>query len=411
VTSNQSTAPGLLRDNVGRSPAAIPLTGQRQVAAAISARPINALILVPHLLEPGRKHAIEGGHLPQRDYDALADAITASPEGRAEILDLGSVKSSRLPLVGIVRTLGNDVLALALLGFLKRRQYDVIFAHAENVAKPLALLLKLDRRPPFLITKALYMKGRWNFWWYKVLKVQRQFAALCFTSEQVRKVAERQLLIAREKLFFVGNYGITDLTFFKHDAHVEPLARQVCAVGNAFRDYATLLKAASELPEIKVVVDPTAPWSDEWPVIEHLDAPPNVEFRHCPLGALRSLYDESIGVAIPLYPNDIAAGLTTLLEAFAMGKAVIITCSEDGSYARRLHIVDGENVLLVRHGDVEGWKTALRRLTADAALAERLGRNARRWVEQFASREPWITAMLTLIGTQSSSVPPSLYGG
>ena len=67
---------------------------------------------------------------------------------------------------------------------------------------------------------------------------------------------------------------------------------------------------------------------------------------------LRDLYAQSAFVVVPLYENDFQAGVTTMLEAMAMGKAVIATRTTGQTDV----IIDGENGLTVAPGDVDGWR-------------------------------------------------------
>jgi len=90
-------------------------------------------------------------------------------------------------------------------------------------------------------------------------------------------------------------------------------------------------------------------------------------------------------VAVPLYDNDFQAGITSLLEAMAMGKAVVVTRTEGQTDV----VIDGTTGLYVAPGDTQGWRTALARLRDDAALRARLGRNARAWVMANASLVLW----------------------
>lgn len=69
----------------------------------------------------------------------------------------------------------------------------------------------------------------------------------------------------------------------------------------------------------------------------------------------------------------------TNLEAAACGTAVIAS----NSPGIRESVRDGETGFLVRHGDVEELASAMKRLAADRALAERLGQQGRVFSETF----------------------------
>ena len=128
-----------------------------------------------------------------------------------------------------------------------------------------------------------------------------------------------------------------------------------------------------------------SPWSKHDNETAGRTLPANVEARRYSYGELRDLYAASSFVVVPLKETDFQAGVTTLLEAMAMGKAVIATRTTGQTDV----ITDGENGLTVAPGDVSGWREAICRLRDDAALRARLGGNARRWVERHATLDGW----------------------
>jgi glycosyltransferase involved in cell wall biosynthesis len=355
---------------------------------------MKVLLLVPHVLSASRRKAVEEGRRPKPDYDALAEAIQSLPGGEADILDRSAVDREPHPLVRLVRRVAGYNWALALLGFLKCRHYDVVFTHAENIGKPLALMLKTLTHRPRHVTTVNYMTGRRNRLWYRLLAVDRQMDAIFTLSEENYQTALTRLRIPKHKLRFLDAYGFVDTDFFRACPNHIVNEHQVCAVGREFRDYGTLFRAVAALPGVRLKVESNSPWSIHPSTVEHLETPPNVEICRLEMGTVRNLYAESAVVAIPLLPNPIGAGFTTLVEAMAMGKPVIITNSPDSSYAGRRQIVDGENVLMVRAGHIEGWQLALKRLIDDPALRARLGENARLWVQNNASRKTWLAVMM-----------------
>ena len=78
---------------------------------------------------------------------------------------------------------------------------------------------------------------------------------------------------------------------------------------------------------------------------------------------------------MPLHDVDFQAGITTILEAMAMGKAVV--CSRTAGQTDAL--VDGVTGIYVPPGDPLALRGALERLLADPPLASALGREARAW--------------------------------
>jgi Glycosyl transferases group 1 len=118
----------------------------------------------------------------------------------------------------------------------------------------------------------------------------------------------------------------------------------------------------AELPFVKLKIDPASPWSLHRSAVGQVQMPPNAKIVQLRLGAARQLYAESAAVVVPLRANPIGAGTAVMVEAMLAGKPVIITRSEDGTFAGRRDLVDGENVIMVGAGDVPGWRNALERL-------------------------------------------------
>ncbi len=180
---------------------------------------------------------------------------------------------------------------------------------------------------------------------------------------------------------------------------------QICAAGLEWRDYPTLIEAVRPLTDLRVKLAAASPWSKRVNETEGRSLPPHVEARRYAYDELRLLYAASAFVVAPLYENDFQAGVTTLLEAMAMGKAVIVTRTEgQGSDV----VTDGENGLTVAPGDVDGWRAAIARLREDTALRDQLGRNARRWVEENASLELWTDRIVTALRAGRLRSPPPI---
>ena len=89
---------------------------------------------------------------------------------------------------------------------------------------------------------------------------------------------------------------------------------------------------------------------------------------------------------VPLYDNDFQAGITTILEAMAMGKAVIATKTA----GQRDVIEDGVNGLYVPPGDAGALRSSIVRLLANPEEARHLGENARRLVIETMSLDRWV---------------------
>jgi glycosyltransferase involved in cell wall biosynthesis len=97
----------------------------------------------------------------------------------------------------------------------------------------------------------------------------------------------------------------------------------------------------------------------------------------------RRMLARSRFIVLPLKPHTLnASGITTLAEAFALGKAVVVTDS-DGV---RDFLIPGENCLTVPPGDPDVLRGAMQRLLREPDTRARLGQNARHYAEAHFSR-------------------------
>jgi glycosyltransferase involved in cell wall biosynthesis len=366
---------------------------------------MKVLLLIPHKLDDHRHEATRKGDRPQADYDALAEALRRMPGGQADILDWNSVVRDRGWLVQVVRRLCGLKWALAVLGYQRCRQYDAVFSHSEIVGLPFAMLISTLSPRPRHVTTAYYLFGKRNVLWYRLLRVQRNIDKIFTLALGQYKTGREQLRLSDSKLVHVDACGYVDTKFFSSCAVQNVNERQICSVGLEFRDYGTLLKAVAELPDVKLKIDPSSPWSLHHSELGHLKVPPNVEICHMELGSVRRLYAESAVVVIPLRDNPIGAGTTTLVEVMSMGKPAIVTKSKDNSFAGRRGIVDGDNVVMVDVGDVGGLRCAIDLLIGNQELRERIGANARNWANKHAGREQWANIVIGALSgrTETSS--------
>ncbi len=153
----------------------------------------------------------------------------------------------------------------------------------------------------------------------------------------------------------------------------------VCSVGLEFRDYPTLIEAVRDLA-VDVVIAASSPWSKRTSNAADVDIPPNVSVEAFSQYDLRQLYADAAFVVVPLLETDFQAGITTILEAMAMGRAVV--CSRTAGQTDTIE--DGVTGVYVPPGDVAALRTAIGALLADPERAGRLGAAGRDWVREHA---------------------------
>jgi glycosyltransferase involved in cell wall biosynthesis len=375
-------------------------------------RPVTAglkvLILVPNRLPDDRHQAVRQGDRPQADYDALASALCETPGGRGDILDLASIDRDGDWLIRCVRRLLGPYWALAALGHQRCGGYDAVFSHGEFVGVRFALIAALCRRRRRRhVMTAYYLVGRRNAIWYRVVRVQRGIDTILTEAREQYEFGRSVLRLPVTKLTYVEACGYVDTKFFAERPAGVVDEKQICSAGRENRDYETLISAMAGLPDVRLKFDPSSPWSLQRSDVASLKLPPNVQISRMAFGEIWHLYAASAAVVVPLHPNAIAAGTTTMVEAMSMGKPVIITQSSDGSFAGRAGLANWENVILVKPHDVTGLRCAIMRVMADTELRACIGANARRWAVRYAGRDQWLGVMLRILsGAPADTMSP-----
>jgi glycosyltransferase involved in cell wall biosynthesis len=114
------------------------------------------------------------------------------------------------------------------------------------------------------------------------------------------------------------------------------------------------------------------------------------------LHQLRELYAHSSLVVMPLRESDFQAGVTTLLEAMAMGMPIV--CSR--TTGQTDVIDDGVTGVYVPPGDAAALHTAIASLLADPERRRMLGNAARKWVTNTADIEVYVERLKDLVDRQ-----------
>lgn len=260
----------------------------------------------------------------------------------------------------------------ALRVLLFHRHVDAIVPVFEGPALLPALLRRLLFFRPRLVEWDIGLTETWRLRRHiQDIVVPRLDEVLVLGSNQLADIAARWP--GRSNATFIGHY--VDTEFYR------PMASEgggfVLAVGDdEGRDYACLLAAAATLDQ-EIAIRSSRPLP--------LDPVRHARVRHIAerlsFLALRRLYADAGLVVVPMLDRPHPGGVTAILEAAAMGKAMVVSASRGIlDYCR-----DGETCLLVPCGDSAALAAAIGRLAGDAALRERLGRNARAYAERECS--------------------------
>jgi glycosyltransferase involved in cell wall biosynthesis len=360
---------------------------------------MKTLLMIPSYAKTGIDSKIATDRHPIMDYQALREALNGQDgqDDTVELLDYGSVDDARQPAVQLASRLAGKDAALALLGFLRRSSFDTVFTNAEKIALPLAILLRtVDDRPRHVtIAHRLTAKKKQGF--YRWLKLFLEMDAIFVYASAQYEFACSTLGIPKSRVRLIPFHA--DHRFYRPLGAIQEHENQICAAGLEWRDYPTLISAVSGLNNLRVLLAAASPWSKHRSELADVPLPAHVSAGNYEYNELRTLYAESSIVVVPLYQNDFQAGITTVLEAMAMAKPVIVT----GTLGQTDVIVHEENGLYVAPGDVEGLRDAIERLHSDRDLRTRLGNAARKWVEERATLDRWVGDIVA--GLRSSGAP------
>lgn len=214
-----------------------------------------------------------------------------------------------------------------------------------------------------------------------------------YLSQNQRPILKEFLDLPDNKLFFVP-YGI-DSDFFsprkltEHD-NVEISNEFILSVGgDAGRDYRALLEAMKHCDETLLLV--CRPWNKVW----LRQVPKNVQVRvDVPHTELRTLYHKAKFVVVSLKKNwTYPSGSTVLLEAMAMGKAVIIS-RIPGIMS---YVQNEKTALLVKPEAVSDLIGAIQHLSQNHEERKRIEKRARLVVEREYDVNIWAYRLAEVI--------------
>lgn len=296
-----------------------------------------------------------------------------------------------------------------------------IFADGEHVGLPLLAFLGLrGRRSGHVVMLGHLVSRRWKLplLWLATRAGPR--GTLVLHSVEQQRIA-RPWLGRRWRTALVPYQA--DTSFWRPGLDGDRDPRLIVAVGAENRDYGTLFDAVRGL-DVRLVVAAGSHWARSAPEAKH--APPNVEViaEALPFRELLALYRRAAAVVVPLHDVPNQSGVTTVLEAMACGRTVIVTATRGqrevvrGPLVRALGEPDAEATsdrgphLLLPHlepaklaqsglyvlpGDARGLRRAIELVLSDPGLAARLGEAGRTTAVRAFTTERYVAALAGLV--------------
>jgi glycosyltransferase involved in cell wall biosynthesis len=328
------------------------------------------LITVSGTIPTDLEDQIRSGERPQADYLELARATGG------DLLDVPAALRRTGRIGRVAQRLGGSGLLLALACVRERKRYDVILTDGEQVGLPLAALSAVTRRSFAHVMIVHILSARKKVLVFRAIRAGRGVDRFLVYSSRQQRFLVDELGVPAEHV--VLTTFMVDTEFFSPGAVAGSGGeRRVVTAGLERRDYPTLVEAARSL-DARVTIAAASPWSKQADSTAGSALPPNVDVVRLGFAPLRQLYADSSVVVMPLLDTPFQAGVTTILEAMAMGKPVV--CSRTRGQTDVL--VDGETGVYVTPGDAAALREAVAALLDDPDRAAELGAAARAWVEQ-----------------------------
>lgn len=357
----------------------------------------RVLLTVSGIIAADIHEQIARGQRPRADYLELARGFDA------DILDYAAARAATGRMGAILERIGGPNLVLVYACWRVRARYQAIFTDGEQIGLPLAAFLKLTPglRPRHLMIVHIISEPKKTFFldWLGVQSCIDRF--LTYSTWQ-QKFIERRWGLGGDRVLWTP--FMVDQNFFAPGQvvprHVEQ--PQICAVGLERRDYVTLLQAVEAL-DVHVVIAAASPWSKRTGDMAGQSIPANVTVRKFTQYELRQLYADSRFIVMPLEDVNFQAGVTAMLEAMAMARAVI--CSHVPGQTDVVE--EGENGRYVPAGDAPALRAAIARLLAEPEEAERLGANGRRLIEREMNLDLYVERLTKIVDDTITSAGTS----
>src|SRR4051812_29320312 len=331
----------------------------------------RVVLTVSGVIAADIREQIARGERPRADYLELAQSFNA------DLLDYAAARTIAGRTGALLEKLGGPNVVLAYACWKIRKNCQAIVTDGEQVGLPLAALLKFTpgTRPRHLMIVHVISEPKKTAFldWLGVQSAIDRF--ITYSRWQQRYIEERWKL-SRNRVLWTP--FMVDHEFFalKQVTPSSSTRRQICAVGLERRDYETLLRAVEGL-DVHVVIAAASPWAKRVKGVATRSIPGNVTVQKFTQYELRQLYADSSFMVMPLENVKFQAGVTAILECFAMGKAVI--CSRVPGQTDV--VVEGDNGYYVPPGDPVILRKEINRLLSQPEEAARLGANGRKLVE------------------------------
>jgi glycosyltransferase involved in cell wall biosynthesis len=200
-----------------------------------------------------------------------------------------------------------------------------------------------------------------------------------------------------ESLLRVVPYAV-DTDFWCPQTSEAEAEALIVSAGREHRDYRCLVEGCADLGAMFVA--DASPHSPRAHRVSPEVWPDRVVRRGLDSAELRRMYARATVVVVPVVESPFPFGITTLLEAMSVGKAVVVS----GTEGLRGIVDDGETGLVVAPGDPAALRAAVLDLLADPAKRRRLGQAASRVVIERFGLDLYVQQLANHLGVVGDPV-------
>ena len=353
------------------------------------------LILVSERLTDATSYTTEvhENSVPRRDYFMLAERIGASLRGYQPPVSPPARWVHRLE-----RQFKFDLVNPITL----RKQIDnhnVVISMSEKSAIPWGTLRNFTRiANPHVVVAHKLSTGAKSHLWRMLPAPAMMTHVVCVCREQA-DYAVKSLGMPSANVKTILHH--VDNQFFQPQGLAE--GDYVLAVGSEQRDFVSLIRAM-EGTAIKLIIVVNKTIAAELNALDH-EANLRV-LSNIPFVELRALYEQARVVVAPLHNVDYAAGSTSILEAMAMGRPVVVSRTRG---IEDYVVEDITGVYVAPYNVLELRDKICDLYAGPATMRNTIGDNARQAVAESMNSDYYIDQLVALLDTvnQSSNTPVS----
>jgi len=353
----------------------------------------RTLILATSYAPELRRPELRPAEFPRTDYVELAKIADC------DILDYSIYDS--VPALERYRLIEKKLrmdFHLALLGFRRAKDYDVVVLMSERVAIPYAMLSRAFGARCETVFLSMHSSNKQAKLFRRLGCAREISRTVSFTPAQAEFLTN-SMGIAADSISYIP-YAVDEEFFHSQSAHEG--TGIMTAGGVPGRDYNTLIHALADLDMPVNIVSGGRNYGRKTSGLLR-ELPSNFRWLSGLSSVeMRSLYETARVVVVPLKRDRAdGAGTSVLLESMAMARATIVS----GSAGIGHYVEDGITGILVDPENADSLRNAVVALCNDTGRCTSLGMNARRAIMANLGLHHYVERLGSVIAGMNVSWP------